>query len=119
MNIITIFATYSAALLSLLTSVGIVVHDTRVDHLVARSTPRTALVAYREPDDHTPTKPLGGGQHAHVDYNPLSQSLSNTFSYQNPSIAPRRESHHKQLLRQIEMGGRHAFDNTNLPLLVD
>ncbi len=113
----TTLTAFAAAFVSILTSFGVTIHDTHLDQLVARSETRPAIVAYREPDDQTPTKPLGSGQHAHVDYNPLSQSLSNTFAYQSPSIAPRRDSHHKQLLTQIEQGGRHAFDNANLPIL--
>lgn len=119
MNLPTTAATVFAALVSVLTSVGITIHDTHADQLVSSVASRPAITAYREAEEQAPTKPLGSGQHAHVDYNPLSHSLANTFAYQSPSIAPRENSHHKQLLRLIEAGGRHAFDNEDLPILLD
>ncbi len=112
----TTFTTLGMALLSVLTSVGLAIHDTHVDQALATTTVRPAIVSYEEPEQQSP-KPLGGGGHAHIDYNPLSQALNKTFAYPNPTIAPRRDSHIKQLVRTLEMGGRHAFDNANLPLL--
>ncbi len=104
--------------LCLLLSLSVIVHDTQLAHAVVVVTPRGAASAYLEPEVTAP-KPLDDlrAQHAHTDYNPLSQVLTKTFSYQSPSIAPRRESHHKQLLRIFKMSGRHAFDNANLPVL--
>ena len=118
MNIPTTITAFATAAISVITSFGVAVHDTHVDQLLSRSGSRPAIVTYREPDDQTP-KPLGSGQHTHVDYNPLSHALSHTFAYQSPSIAPGREARHKQMLRQIEAVGRHAFDNDNLPVLLD
>lgn len=119
MNLSITASAFFAACISVLTSFGVTLHDIHVETLFTAATTRPAIVAYSESEEQSPTKPLGGRQHVHVDYNPLSHVLSNTFAYQSPSIAPRQNSHHKQLLHQIEMGGRHAFDNDNLPILVD
>ena len=55
--------------------------------------------------------------HTHPDHNAANRALMSSFFYQSPSIAPRRRSHHKDLKRMLETPPRHAFDNTNLPIL--
>ena len=55
--------------------------------------------------------------HTHPDHNAANRALMSSFFYQSPSIAPRRKSHHKDLKRMLETPPRHAFDNTNLPIL--
>lgn len=112
----TPFFTITTALLSILTSWGVVLHDIRAEQVLTQTT--VPIVSdYRSGEELAAEKPLSAGQHVHIDYNPLSQALSHAFAYQDPSIAPRRESHHKHLLREIEAGGRHAFGNANLPII--
>lgn len=118
----TIITSIIMTITSVLTSLSITFHDAHAEQCVAAAaTHLTAVQSYAEleSDGHpraTSTSTLTS-QHTHADYNPLSQTLSNTFSYQSPSVAPKRDSHHKQLLRTLEIGGRHAFDNSNLPIL--
>ncbi len=109
---------YIMASVSVVLSFGVTVHDTQAGHVLSLRAPHRAASVYADLQV-APAKPISDlhTPHAHADYNPLSQTLTNTFSYQSPSIAPRRDTHHKQILRVIQMGGRHAFDNTNLPIL--
>jgi hypothetical protein len=109
------------ATLSLALSFGILTHDTHIDKAYA-----TALASGRSPHGYTeagqlsalqPIEEMRGNQHTHTSYNPLRSTLANSFTYQSPSIGPRRDSHHKQLLRTLEVAGRHAFDNANLPII--
>jgi len=120
MNIIQKSTHYFAATLSVLLSVGVLAHDSHVERLYASVASTGGNSAYAEAEQQVPQKSvedMRGGQHAHVNYNPLRSTLANSFTYQSPSIAPRRDSHHKQLLAIIEEGGRHAFDNANLPII--
>lgn len=107
------------ASLSVILSCGLTVHDAGVDHAYATALTRPHLVSYAEADQEIPQKPLSETrpEHAHADYNPLGDTLTKTFSYQSPSIAPRRHSHHKQLMRLLETGKRHAFDDAYMPVL--
>lgn len=108
------------ATLSLILSFGILSHDTHIEKVYATALSPTLSSVYTEADQQVPQNPLPemrGNQHAHADYNPSGSMLTNSFTYQSPSIAPRRDSHHKELLRTLETGGRHAFDNANLPIL--
>ena len=99
--------------LALLLSFAVAQHEAHIEHV------GTFLKAAPTSTNHIPGHATDDQrmQHAHTNYIPLGQALTNTFNYQSPSIAPRRESHHKQLLQILESGSRHAFDNTNLPVL--
>lgn len=110
------------AALSITLSLGLLAHDTHVEQVYATARLTSgAAGAYAEADQQIPQRAMpideSRGQHTHVEYNPLRGTLANSFTYQSPSIAPRRDSHHGQLLRTLETGGRHAFDNANLPII--
>lgn len=107
------------AALSVTLSFGVFAHDTHVDKAYATATSHT-VGTFADADQQLiqrPVEDMRGGQHAHTNYNPLRSTLRNSFTYQSPSIGPRRDSHHKELLRTLEIGGRHAFDNVNLPII--
>lgn len=119
MNIIHNISHSLVACLSLTLSFGVLMHDVRVEQVYATATTNANMGAYSEAEQRIPQKPADDlrAQHTHVDYNPLNNMLTNSFSYQSPSMTPRRDSHHGQLLRTLEMGTRHAFDNANLPII--
>ena len=106
--------------LSVVLSFGVLTHDTHAEKVYTTISAVGGASAYAEAEQQIPQRSLDEirtGQHTHVSDNPLSNTLANSFSYQSPSIAPRRDSHHKQLLHTLEIGGRHAFDNANLPII--
>ena len=121
MNIIHNISHSLMACLSLTLSFGIFTHDVRAEQVYTTVTARHAIRVHSAPEKRAPYKPSDDthtrAQHTHVDYSSLNNMLTNSFSYQSPSIHPRRGSHHGQLLRMLEIGSRHAFDNANLPLI--
>ena len=104
---------------SVILSLGLTMHDSGIDHAYAVAIERPSLASYLESEQQLPQKPLHElrPQHAHADYNPLGDTLAKTFSYQSPTVGPRRNSHHKQLLRLLAAKGRHAFDDIHMPVL--
>lgn len=120
MNLIQKIIHSFVASLSVTLSLGVLAHDAHADQVYAVTSSTKGIGAYTEAEQQIPRNPINemrSGQHTHSDYNPLSHTLANSFSYQSPSIAPRRDSHHKQLMHTLEEGGRHAFDNVNLPII--
>ena len=106
--------------LSILLSFSVLAHDAHAEQVYATAKIVSAgSGAYAEAEQQIPQRPIEEmrAQHTHVDYNPLGSTLANSFTYQSPSIAPRKDSHHGHLLRTLEEGGRHAFDNANLPII--
>lgn len=104
--------------ISLLTAFGVFMHDGRVD--------RAAVTAVSKPSQGTVTPGLiavrfksflDTDAHTHPDHNTARAAYFRSFKYQSPSVPPRREQQHKHVLSELETGGRHAFDNTNLPVL--
>ena len=104
--------------ISLITAFGVFMHDGRVD--------RAAITAVSKPVQGTITPGiiavrfknfLDTDAHTHPDHNTAKSAYFKSFKYQSPSIPPRREQEHKHVLSDIENGGRHAFDNANLPIL--
>jgi len=102
------------AVTSILTSCGIAVYDGHFQQVVTQVAVRPGAASAI---DNTMVDTGGHAQHVHSDYNPLSSTLSNSFQYQSPVIGPRRRSQHKQLMRTLEQGGRHAFDDAFMPIL--
>lgn len=104
--------------ISLLTAFGVFMHDGRVDKATLTATGVSGLRVYAN------NTSLGAkfadfvatDAHTHPDHN-TGRGLMSGFAYQSPTIGPRRDTHHKQILRILEAGGRHAFDNTNLPII--
>ena len=105
------------ALLSIVTSCGVAIYDGQFTRLAAESISGARVANTINAHDSTDIS-VSHTQHVHSDYNPVGSMLNNSFHYQSPSIAPRRRSHHKELLRILEIGsGRHAFDDVNLPVI--
>lgn len=105
------------ALLSIVTSCGVAIYDGQFTRLAAESISAARAANVVSTHDSTDIS-AGHTQHVHSDYNPVGSMLNNSFHYQSPSITPRRRSHHKELLRILEIGsGRHAFDDVNLPVI--
>ena len=104
--------------LSIVTAFGVFLHDGRVDRAATVSLYRPSDAA-RSSDELTLRMRsfTETDAHTHPDHNAAKSSLLNSFAYQSPSVPPRRDTHHKHILKQIEIGGRHAFDNANLPVL--
>ena len=104
--------------LSLLISCGVAVHDGHFEHaLEVKSSHGHVNQKLTSTDLRTMNE--SRIQHTHSDHNAAAGMLSNSFTYQSPSILPNRRHFHKQILALLEEGGRHAFDNTNLPVLTD
>jgi len=102
------------ATLSLCITSGVAVHDSHVEHVIetakqAKISKLTSLDVKAISEARTP--------HTHSDHDASSSMLSHSFTYQSPSMAPDRRHHHKRILAVLEEGGRHAFDNANLPIL--
>ena len=102
--------------ISLLTALGVFMHDGRVDRATLTAVNPRFDQAHLSATTYLRFKDfIDTDAHTHPDHN-AGKSLFSGFQYQSPSIAPRRDSHHKQLKSFLE-GSRHAFDNTNLPVL--
>ena len=101
------------AALSLLIASGVAVHDGHaIDISLTHDQSRQKLSSQ---DLRTINE--SRMQHTHSEHNLSEGMLSNSFRYQSPSISPDRRHHHKNILALLEEGGRHAFDNTNLPVI--
>lgn len=106
--------------ISLVTAFGVFTHDGRVDKAAT-----TALTSSAVSLGFLPVRAVSarvsdfasGDAHTHPDHNAANRALMSSFLYQAPSVAPRHRSHRKDLKRILDEPLRHAFDNTNLPLL--
>ena len=110
---------YFIATISLMTAIGVFAHDGRIDKAAMTALGASSLAAYAASTVSIQAKFadfVATDAHTHPDHKAGDSLLRNAFKYQQPSISPRRNSHHKQLKSLLE-GGRHAFDNTNLPVL--
>lgn len=104
--------------LSLITALGVFMHDGRVDRaaVAALHRPFDTIVSSHELADRVRSF-VETDAHTHPDHNAAKSSLINSFAYQSPSVPPRKDRHHR--LAEAGMGGgRHAFDNANLPIIV-
>ena len=109
---------YFLVIISLITTLGVFMHDGRVDGatLVALNFSNRAI---GEPDVEVAAKIrtfLDTDEHTHPDHN-AAKNLLNSFAYRSPSVPPRDEDKHKLSSHHIDLGGRHAFDNENLPVV--
>lgn len=117
MRIPTTISSAFIALISIVTSCGVAIYDGQFTRLAAESVSGARGAGLTSAHDSADIS-AGHAQHVHSDYNPTGSMLTNSFHYQSPSVAPRRRSHHKELLRILELGGgRHAFDDVNLPII--
>lgn len=104
------------AILSLFITSSVAVHDSHIEHIIetakhVRSAKLSSFEVKAISEARTP--------HTHSEHDVSSSVLKHNFSHQSPSMAPDRRHHHKRILAVLEEGGRHPFDNANLPLLVD
>ena len=105
-----------AIILSLCTSTGILLHETKLDKVASL----TILSAPSQSARQAVTKPvkLEGMPHTHVErveVNPASKELKG----HNPLVSPRRDDKKYRLQNKVARGV-HAFDSYHLPLgLVD
>lgn len=104
--------------LSLSISCGLTIHDSHFEHAL-----ETATTHAKNANTLTSIDLRNFNEsrmaHTHSESKASDGMLTRSFTYQSPSIAPDRRHHHKSILATIEEGGRHAFDNASLPLLVD
>lgn len=116
-KLITIFNHFMTGL-SLLTALGVFMHDGRVDKATT-----TALYGPLKPVVTTGTVTqryqdfVSGDAHTHPDHNAARSSLLNSFAYQSPSVPPRDQEHRRHLIRELRTRGHFAFDNALLPYL--
>lgn len=104
--------------ISIITACGVFMHDGRIDGatLVALSLSTTVVTAANAEVAAKIQSFLNTDAHAHPDHN-VAKNLLNSFTYRSPSVPPRDEDKHKAASHHIDLGGRHAFDNDNLPVI--
>lgn len=104
-------------IVSLITALGVFMHDGRVD--------RAAIAALHRPFDSVESTTemavrvrtfVETDAHAHPDHNAARSSLLNNFAGQLPAVPPRKDEHEQPTEAGLP-GGRHAFDNANLPIV--
>lgn len=97
-------------------------HDVRIDKAIAVSLHgmNDRAVAAAKSDAGKVNAFVKGDAHTHPDFNP-GRSLMNGFTYRapnTPGIPPREREHtDRNLLNKYAPRGRHAFDNSNLPIV--
>lgn len=101
-----------AIFLSLCTSTGILLHETKVDK-VAALTLLAPVSATRYAADTNVGK-LETSAHTHVEHTSLDQ-VSSELRTQSPTTTPRKEDKKYRLQKKVARGF-YAFDSYNLPL---
>jgi hypothetical protein len=102
-----------ALMVTLSTSAGVVIHETKVDKVAS-----LAIAAPAEATQKIAEKGLTlleGIPHTHSEGTSLS-SASREFRSQSPSLSPRRENDEKYRLQKKVPRGAHLFDSYHLPL---
>lgn len=100
-----------AILLSLSTSTGVLLHETKVDKLASLAMAHPVAAAQK----------LSGGKllesmpHTHSDVGTLEAS-SREFRTQSHGMAPRRDRDEKYRMQKKVPRGYHLFDSYHLPL---
>lgn len=105
--------------ISLLTAMGVFMHDGRVD--------KAAMTAMEKPFSANYVKDVNYMQrvadfvktdsHTHPDHSAAQNLLGSTFAYKSPSVPPRNREERKNRLQIPEDVGRHAFDDVHMPIL--
>lgn len=99
-----------AIFLSLFTATGVLVHEAHIDRLATASNmSRKNYHASASPD-----LTLGSDPHTHSTHG--GRTL-NGFTYKTPTVPPRETKYKRYLMQNVEPQGRHAFDNSNLPVI--
>lgn len=97
-------------ILSLLTAIGVFVHDTRID----KATYMSKEYSYKHGKTSTTDAGIMTDPHIHPE---RAQRTLNGLAYQSPSIHPREDKSKRYLMQNSEPRGRHAFDNYYLPIV--
>lgn len=99
-----------AVILSLSTSTGIFLHETKVDKLAVLAMANPIAAAQKVSGGSL----LDSMPHTHSESG-LLQSSSREFNTKSPGITPRRDKDEKYRLKKVSRG-THLFDSYHLPL---
>lgn len=102
--------TFSSIFLSLSTASGILIHDGHINQIGDSGHIQQVHDASAQARTDITYE-----AHPHPEH---QGSTLNGFSYSSPSYPPRESKYKKFLLQNAVPRGRHAFDNSFLPLLV-
>lgn len=102
-----------AVLISLSTSAGVVIHETKVDKVATLAIVTPAKAAKKIADNGLSL--LDGMPHTHSEGGSLT-SASRELRTQSPSLTPRRDKDEKYRLQKKVPRGIHLFDSYHLPL---
>jgi len=102
-----------AIMISLSTSAGVVLHETKVDKVASLAMVSPAVATKKIAESGMAL--LDGIPHTHSEGTSLS-SASREFRTQSPSLTPRRNSDEKYRLQKKVPKGVHLFDSYYLPL---
>ena len=105
--------------ISLLTAMGVFMHDGRVDKAAMTAMDNPFSAKYLQ--DTTFVQKLSNfthtDAHTHPDHSAAQSLLSGAFGYKSPSVPPRNREERKNRLQIPEDVGRHAFDDVHMPIL--
>lgn len=101
-----------AILLSLCTSTGILLHDTKVDKMAALAILAPVSANRYAPEDNAGK--LETTAHTHVEHTSIDQ-ISSELGNQNPTTTPRKEDKKYRLQKKVARGF-YTFDTYNLPI---
>jgi hypothetical protein len=104
---------------SMLTALGVFLHDGRVDK-AASTVFNRSIVIYSNSDAPMIQRYrsfIDTDAHTHPDHNAARSSLLNNFAYQSPSVPPNSRDQRKHHLEDLRARGHHAFDNNTLPII--
>lgn len=102
-----------AVMISLSTSAGVVLHETKVDKVASLAMVAPVVAAQKVADSGMAM--LEGMPHTHSEGTSLS-SASRELRTQSPSLTPRRDKDEKYRLQKKVPRGVHLFDSYHLPL---
>lgn len=106
----SIFNSFIIAL-SLCTATGVFVHDTRIDQAAS-----TSILKRTTAKKFTGSTDIGVSGDPHTHPHRSGKTLGG-FTYKVPGHPPREDRHRKHLSHAVLLGGRHAFDNSLLPII--
>jgi hypothetical protein len=119
MNILINFFKNLMTGVSLLTALGVFMHDGRVDKAAStalygplRLVTANGTIVQRYQDF------VSGDAHTHPDHNAARSALLNSFAYQSPSVPPKGNDQKRHDNDELRARGHHAFDNATLPVIV-
>jgi hypothetical protein len=101
-----------SVILTLSTTFGILVHDTKFDQFTTALLAMPAVVASYE-GAHSAIKM--SDPHTHVERVSISQ-FGHSMAFDNPRVQPRNDNKKYRLEKQV-VKGHHPFDNYNLPVI--